>query len=392
MEATQDIVIIGGGVIGSSIAYFLKSMAGFDGSITVLEKDPSYEFGSTARSWGGVRQQFSTPENILMSQFMQEFLGQITHHLAIDDTPVDVGYREYGYLFLAEDRHIPLLYTNNAIQRKLGVNVGLLDSDDLARGYPWMNVSDLAGGSLGLSGEGRLDAYSLNQAFRKKSISLGVRFLKAEAIGLEVEAKQVSAVLLKDGSRLRSGYVVNAAGPTASEVAGWAGIDLPVRSRKRFAFSFSCRTEVSGCPLVIDPSGVHFSPEGRQFIAGCSPDPENDPDCSEFEIDYGWFEEHIWPILAHRVPAFESIKLENAWAGHYAYNILDQNAILGSHPEITNFFFANGFSGHGLQQSPAVGRAIAELITHGEYRTLDLSRFSFSRVTAGDAILERNIV
>lgn len=392
MEATQDIVIIGGGVIGSSIAYFLKSMAGFDGIITVLEKDPSYEFGSTARSWGGVRQQFSTPENILMSQFMQEFLGQITHHLAIDDTPVDVGYREYGYLFLAEDRHIPLLYTNNAIQRKLGVNVGLLDSDDLARGYPWMNVSDLAGGSLGLSGEGRLDAYSLNQAFRKKSISLGVRFLKAEAIGLEVEAKQVSAVLLKDGSRLRSGYVVNAAGPTASEVAGWAGIDLPVRSRKRFAFSFSCRAEVSGCPLVIDPSGVHFSPEGRQFIAGCSPDPENDPDCSDFEIDYGWFEEHIWPILAHRVPAFESIKLENAWAGHYAYNILDQNAILGSHPEITNFFFANGFSGHGLQQSPAVGRAIAELITHGEYRTLDLSRFSFSRVTAGDAILERNIV
>ena len=392
MEATQDIVIIGGGVIGSSIAYFLKSMAGFDGIITVLEKDPSYEFGSTARSWGGVRQQFSTPENILMSQFMQEFLGQITHHLAIDDTPVDVGYREYGYLFLAEDRHIPQLYTNNAIQRKLGVNVGLLDSDDLARGYPWMNVSDLAGGSLGLSGEGRLDAYSLNQAFRKKSISLGVRFLKAEAIGLEVEAKQVSAVLLKDGSRLRSGYVVNAAGPTASEVAGWAGIDLPVRSRKRFAFSFSCRTEVSGCPLVIDPSGVHFSPEGRQFIAGCSPDPENDPDCSDFEIDYGWFEEHIWPILAHRVPAFESIKLENAWAGHYAYNILDQNAILGSHPEITNFFFANGFSGHGLQQSPAVGRAIAELITHGEYRTLDLSRLSFSRVTAGDAILERNIV
>ena len=392
MEATQDIVIIGGGVIGSSIAYFLKSMAGFDGIITVLEKDPSYEFGSTARSWGGVRQQFSKPENILMSQFMQEFLGQITHHLAIDDTPVDVGYREYGYLFLAEDRHIPLLYTNNAIQRKLGVNVGLLDSDDLARGYPWMNVSDLAGGSLGLSGEGRLDAYSLNQAFRKKSISLGVRFLKAEAIGLEVEAKQVSAVLLKDGSRLRSGYVVNAAGPTASEVAGWAGIDLPVRSRKRFAFSFSCRTEVSGCPLVIDPSGVHFSPEGRQFIAGCSPDPENDPDCSDFEIDYGWFEEHIWPILAHRVPAFESIKLENAWAGHYAYNILDQNAILGSHPEITNFFFANGFSGHGLQQSPAVGHAIAELITHGEYRTLDLSRLSFSRVTAGDAILERNIV
>jgi len=392
MEATQDIVIIGGGVVGSSIAYFLKSMAGFDGSVTVLEKDPSYEFGSTARSWGGVRQQFSTPENILMSQFMQEFLGEITRHLAVDDTPIDVGYREYGYLFLAEDRHIPLLYTNNAIQRKLGVNVGLLDTDDLARGYPWMNVSDLAGGSLGLSGEGRLDAYSLNQAFRKKSISLGVRFLNAEAVGFEMTAKRINSVLLKDGAKLPAGHVVNAAGPQAAEVAWWAGIELPVRSRKRFAFCFSCRTEISGCPLVIDPSGVHFSPEGRQFIAGCSPDPENDPDCLDFEIDYGWFEEHIWPILAHRVPAFEAIKLENAWAGHYAYNILDQNAILGSHPEIMNFFFANGFSGHGLQQSPAVGRGIAELITHGEYRSLDLSRFSFSRVAAGETVLERNIV
>ncbi len=392
MEATQDIVIIGGGVVGSSIAYFLKSMAGFDGSVTVLEKDPSYEFGSTARSWGGVRQQFSTPENILMSQFMQEFLREITHHLAVDDTPVDVDYREYGYLFLAEDRHIPLLYTNNAIQRKLGVNVGLLDTEDLMRGYPWMNVSDLAGGSLGLSGEGRLDAYSLNQAFRKKSISLGVQFLNAEAVGFEMTAKRINSVLLKDGSNLPAGSVVNAAGPQAAEIAGWADIELPVRSRKRFAFCFSCRTEISDCPLVIDPSGVHFSPEGRQFIAGCSPDPGNDPDCSDFEIDYGWFEEHIWPILAHRVPAFEAIKLENAWAGHYAYNTLDQNAILGPHPEIMNFFFANGFSGHGLQQSPAVGRGIAELITHGEYRSLDLSRFSFSRVAAGEAVLERNIV
>ena len=255
-----------------------------------------------------------------------------------------------------------------------------------------MNVSDLAGGSLGLSGEGRLDAYSLNQAFRKKSISLGVQFLNAEAVGFEMTAKRINSVLLKDGSNLPAGSVVNAAGPQAAEIAGWADIELPVRSRKRFAFCFSCRTEISDCPLVIDPSGVHFSPEGRQFIAGCSPDPGNDPDCSDFEIDYGWFEEHIWPILAHRVPAFEAIKLENAWAGHYAYNTLDQNAILGPHPEIMNFFFANGFSGHGLQQSPAVGRGIAELITHGEYKSLDLSRFSFSRVTAGDAILERNIV
>ncbi|MZR29980.1 NAD(P)/FAD-dependent oxidoreductase [Sneathiella litorea] len=392
MEATRDVVIVGGGVIGSSIAYFLKATPGFSGTVTVLERDPSYEFGSTARSWGGIRQQFSTPENILVSRFTQEFLGQITRYLGVDDVPVDVSYHEQGYLFLAEDRHIPRLYSNNAIQRSLGVNVGLLDPDDLARGFPWMNVADLAGGSLGLSGEGWLDAYSLNQAFRKKAISLGVSYLAREAVGFECDRNRVSAVLLDDGTRLGAGHVVNAAGPAAAIVARWAGIDLPVRPRKRFAYSFSCRTEITGCPLVIDPSGVHFRPEGRQFLAGCSPDPNNDPDCTDFEIDYGWFEEHIWPILAHRVPAFEAIKLENAWAGHYAYNTLDQNAVLGPHPEIRNFYFANGFSGHGLQQSPAVGRAIAELITYGQYRSLDLSRFSFDRMVTGDAISEHNIV
>ncbi|TNE40436.1 MAG: FAD-binding oxidoreductase [Alphaproteobacteria bacterium] len=392
MQENQDIVIIGGGVIGSSIAYFLKSSATSTDRITVIEKDPTYEFGSTARSWGGVRQQFSTPENIRMSQFTQEFLGRLTQYLSVDGSPVNVGYREEGYLFLAEDRHIPLLYSNNTLQRVEGVNVALLDPDDLAKRYPWMNVADLAGGSFGLSGEGCLDAYSLNQAFKKKAQSLGVTYLKAEAAGFEKSKGRISAVTLANGEKLTAGIVVNAAGPAAAKVAAWAGIDLRVRPKKRLAFSFSCRENISGCPLVVDPSGVHFRPEGKQFLAGCSPDPANDPTCEDFEIDYGWFEEHIWPILAHRVPAFEAIKLENAWAGHYAYNLLDQNAILGPHPEIANFYFANGFSGHGLQQSPAVGRAISELVLHGGYQTLDLSRFNFERMVTGKAILEHNVV
>lgn len=392
MEATRDIVIIGGGVIGSSIAYFLKASPGFTGSVTVLEKDPTYEFGSTARSWGGVRQQFSTPENILISKFTEEFLADITRYLGVDGDPVSVNFEERGYLFLAQEPHIPTLYANNAIQRGLGVNVALLDADDLARGYPWLNVSDLAGSSLGLSGEGWLDAYSLNQAFRKKAISLGAEYRAVAAIGLERDGNSVTSVRLGDGSAIAAGRVVNAAGPAAATVAGWIGVDLPVRPRKRYAYSFSCREPISGCPLVIDPSGVHFRPEGRQFIAGCSPAAENDPDCTDFEIDYGWFEEHIWPILAHRVPAFEAIRMERAWAGHYAYNLLDQNAVLGAHPEIGNFYFANGFSGHGLQQSPAVGRAIAELIIHGEYRSLDLSRLGFERLVTGNALKERNIV
>jgi len=389
---TFDIVIIGGGVVGASIAYFLSKEEAAGKTIAVIEKDPSYQVGSTARSAGGIRQQFSTPENIRISKFAADFLKDITNHLSVDGDPVDVDFQEKGYLFLAQDQQIPVLYNNHQVQTQEGVSVQLLDPDDLARAYPWMTVSDLAGGSAGQQGEGWLDAYGLNQAFRKKAISQGVTFLKDEAFGLETAGKSVQAILLKERGRIACGTLVNAAGVMASTVAEWAGIDLAVRPRKRFVYSFSCRTPVENCPLTIDPSGVYFRPEGNQFITGCSPDPSKDPDCLDFEIDYSWFEEHIWPILAHRVPAFEAIKMENAWAGHYAYNLLDQNAVLGPHPEVSNFIFANGFSGHGLQQAPAVGRAISEIALTGEYQTLDLSRFSYERMITRSPLAEINVV
>ncbi|GLQ05337.1 NAD(P)/FAD-dependent oxidoreductase [Sneathiella chinensis] len=387
-----DTVIIGGGVIGSAIAYFLSAMQDGKTRIAVIEKDPAYEFGSTGRSAGGIRQQFSTPENIRISQFSIDFLRNITEYLSVDGTRVDIDLKENGYLFLAQDAQIPILYNNHTIQSREGVPVALLDPDDLARAYPWMNVSDLAGGSIGLEGEGWLDAYGLNQAFRRKAIHQGVTYLKDEAIGLEREGNRVTSVQLLEGRRLSAGTVINAAGVHAATVAKWAGIDLAVRPRKRFVYSFSCRTDIGKCPLTIDPSGVYFRPEGHQFISGCSPSPENDPDCLDFDVDYSWFEEHVWPVLAHRVPAFEAIKMEGAWAGHYAYNLLDQNAVLGFHPDISNLVFANGFSGHGLQQSPAVGRAIAELVTHGRYQTLDLETFSFQRMIDGIARPEINVV
>lgn len=387
-----DTIIIGGGVIGSAIAYFLSAQSNGTLKIAVIEKDPSYQAGSTARSAGGIRQQFSTPENIRISQFGGDFIRNISAHLSIDDDPVHVSFEEKGYLFLAQDAQIPILYNNNAIQKRENVAVALLDPEDLARSYPWMNTSDLAGGSLGLEGEGWLDAYGLNQAFRKKAISQGVTYLKDEAYGLETQGSKITAVLLKDAGAVGCANVVNAAGVNAATVAEWAGIDLAVRPKKRFVYSFSCRTMIEDCPLTVDPSGVYFRPEGGQFITGCSPFAENDPDCLDFDIDYNWFEEHIWPALANRVPAFEAIKMENAWAGHYAYNLLDQNAILGPHPEIDNFYFANGFSGHGLQQAPAVGRAISELILQNSYQTLDLQRFSFQRMLDKKPLSEINIV
>ncbi len=387
-----DVTIIGGGVIGSAIAYFLVKEAGPKLKIAVIEKDPSYQAGSTARSAGGIRQQFSTPENIQISKFAVDFLRNISSHLSVGGDPVDVNFEEKGYLFLAQDANIPILYNNHSVQQKEGVPVALLDPDDLVKAYPWMNVSDLAGGSIGLEGEGWLDAYGLNQAFRKKALSLGVTYVKDEAYGLESQGRQVTGVLCQEKGRIGTGILINAAGVMAATVAEWAGIDLSVRPKKRFVYSFSCRTEIEKCPLTVDPSGVYFRPEGNQFITGCSPDPSNDPDCLNFDVDYSWFEEHIWPALAHRVPAFEAIKMENAWAGHYAYNLLDQNAVLGPHPEIKNFYFANGFSGHGLQQAPAVGRAISELVHNGNYQTLDLTRFSYQRMESKTPLAEINVV
>ena len=387
-----DVVIIGGGVVGSAIAYFLAQLSPSMLSVAVIEKDNSYQFGSTARSAGGIRQQFSTPENIRVSKFTVEFLRNITEHLSIDGEKIDVSFTEEGYLFLAQDHQIPILYNNHEVQKRENVPVALLDPDDLAKTYPWMNVSDLAGGSMGLEGEGWLDAYGLNQAFRKKAISLGVKFLKDEVRSIEVNQNKITKLVLNEGRIISANTIVNAAGARASEIANMVGVDLAVRPKKRFIYSFSCREDIGPCPLTIDPSGVYFRPEGRQYITGCSPSSDQDPDCLDFDINYDWFEEHIWPILAHRVPAFEAIKLENAWAGHYAYTLLDQNAVLGPHPAISNFIFANGFSGHGLQQSPAVGRAIAELILNGKYQTLDLNCFNFSRLQTNTAYPEMNIV
>ncbi|MEH6548086.1 MAG: FAD-binding oxidoreductase, partial [Sneathiella sp.] len=169
-----------------------------------------------------------------------------------------------------------------------------------------------------------------------------------------------------------------------------AGLNLPMESRKRQIFSFSCRMLLEKSPIVVDPTGVHFRHDGNLFYAGCVPPKDKDPNCSDTKIDYDLFEEYIWPILSYRVPAFQKITMEKARSEHYTYNVLDQSPVLGPHPEINNFYFANGFMGRSAQASPAIGRAIAELIIFGEYRSLNLSRFSFARMVTGEALLEHN--
>ena len=389
---SADIVIVGGGVMGSAVAYFLTAEPGFDGSVLVIERDPSYADCATTRSWGGVRQQFSTPENVKMSLFSLDFFRHAKERLAVDGEGPALAFKEQGYLFLASPAGLPVLKANQALQRELGADVALLDRDDLAERFPWLSLEGVAGGGLGERGEGWLDPSAVLHGFRRKAQAQGARYRTDAAVGIERDGDKVASVALASGETVTCGQLVNAAGPQAGRLAALAGIDLPVTPRKRMSYVFDCRADLPPLPLTIDTTGVTFRPEGGQYIAIHSPPPEDDPVSHDLSEDYGPFEQVIWPALAARVPAFEAIKLTGAWAGHYDYNAFDQNAVVGPHPEVANFHFCNGFSGHGIQQSPAAGRAVAERILHGTYRSLDLSALGWARLIENRPLKELNVV
>jgi glycine/D-amino acid oxidase-like deaminating enzyme len=392
MPSTTDVAIIGGGAIGSAVAYFLLSDPAWKGRVTVVERDPSYKRASSALSASSIRQQFSTPENIRMSRFGFAFLREVQKHLAVEGDPVDIGLRTGGYLYLATPEHEAVLRENHAIQRRENAEIALLAPAELGARFPWLALDGVMLGSLGLKGEGWFDGYGLMQAFRRKARALGAAYVAAEAVGLEGAGHRIAAVKLAGGDAIACGAVVNAAGPWARSVAAMAGVPLPVEARRRCVFVFDARRRLENCPLVIDTTGIWFRPEGEYFICGTSPPEEEDLHELPLDVDHRQFDEVLWPALAARVPAFEAIKPVNSWAGYYEYNTFDQNAVLGPHPEIENFLFANGFSGHGIQQAPAAGRAVAELIAHGRYTSLDLSIFGFARIAAKRPVVEKNVI
>lgn len=386
-----DVVIVGGGIVGSAVAYFLATEPGFRGSIAVVERDTGFRECSTARSAGGLRQQFSTPENIAMSRFTLATIRELGARFGRD---ADVAFRERGYLILAGAGGEALLAENVALQRSMGADIVLLNADELAARFSWLATEGLTAGSFGQSGEGWFDPPSLANLFRQAAVSAGAVVINDEVTGIDT-AGRVAAVSLKRGGRLGCGCLVNAAGAWAGDLAALAGVRLPVEPRKRYIYVVDCRETSEAlrqAPLTTDPAGVWFRPEGRFFLCGKSPEEAGEPPIGDLDnVDHVFFEQEVWPPLAALVPAFESLKVVNAWAGYYDYNTLDQNAVIGAHPEIANLYFATGFSGHGVQQAAAAGRAVADLVAHGAYRTIDLTRLGYARIADNAPFPERNV-
>ena len=388
-----DVAIAGGGIMGCATAYFLAASPDFSGSVVVVERDPTYQSCSATRSLGGIRQQFTTPENIRMSMFGAEFARAADELLGVDGERCDVTFREQGYLMMASAHGTGTLRQNLDLQRRFGAAVEFFEGDALAERFPWLNPEGVGGAVFGHANEGWLDPNTLLSGFRRKARSLGVTFLKDEITQLDRTANTVTGFRMAEHGTVAAGVTVLAAGASAGAMARTADVFLPVWPKKRYVYVFDCRDDLQHAPLTIDPGGVTFRPESGQYLGTVSPPEDEDPDSDplDFEVDHAPWENVIWPALAHRVPAFESVKVTGFWAGHYDFNVFDRNAILGPHPEIAGLLFCNGFSGHGVQQAAAAGRAISELISFGEYRAIDLTRFGFERIAANTPVLETNV-
>jgi glycine/D-amino acid oxidase-like deaminating enzyme len=394
---TYDVVIIGGAIMGSSTAWFLTNNPDFTGTILVVERDPSYSMCSTAHTNSCIRQQFSTDLNVQISQFGADYIKNLREYMGNDARVPELGIRSFGYMYLADNNEFAdTLRSSIAVQHAAGAATQLMTPDEIKAAYPFYNVDDIVLGSINLVDEGYWDGSAVFDWQRRIASEKGAEYIKNEVVGMTKSANgaRVETVTLASGDVVACGHVVNASGPRAVRTSEMAGITIPVEPRKRYSWVFTAEQPLDrDLPLTIDPSGVHVRENGGgTYQAGGHADIDPAADYDDFTMDHGLWENHIWPAIASRIPQFEAIKVQSEWTGHYAYNTLDSNAILGSHPEVENFMFQNGFSGHGLQQSPAMGRAMAELLTYGEYRTLDMRPFSYDRILQNRPFIEKAII
>lgn len=388
-----DVVIAGGAVTGSSAAWWLLGMQP-DLRVLVVEPDPTYAQSATALSVASVRQQFSNPVNVEISRFGVDFIRNFADRIGPEGGVPSLGLKENGYLFLTgSERGAALMEELAVMQRGLGAATEVLDQAALASRFPWMQLEDVVAGSLGSRDEGWFDNMGLLSGFRNGARARGATYVKDRVVGLQVDGGRVTGVELAEGGVIGAGAFLNAAGTASADICAMAGLGLPVEPRKRTVFVIDApNARHPEAPLIIDHSGIYLRPEHGQWITATVPDDDHACARDDWEPDHAQFEELIWPRLYARSEGFDAVKVSRLWVGHYDYNRLDQNAVLGLWPETTNFFIAAGFSGHGLQQSPAVGRGLAELMLTGHWQTLDLSALGPERITIGRPFLEKAVV
>lgn len=390
---SYDVVIVGGAMMGASVAWFLAANPDFDGRVLVVEREPSYSACSTAHTNSCLRQQFSAPINVEISRFAADYVRRFRGEMGDDRVPV-IDTQYFGYLYLAGDAAMAeRLRANAAMQAGLGAGTQILTPEEIAAKWPFYDLGGIVLGSHNPVDEGYFDGGTMFDWWRRLAMARGVEFIHGEAVGIDIAQERATAVRLASGEAVSCGWVVNAAGPRAAKVAAMAGIALPVEPRKRYTWVVRAAEPLDrDLPLTVDPTGVHFRSDGACYMIGATPedDPAVAPD--DFAFDHGLWERKVWPAVANRIPQFERLKVVNEWVGHYAYNTLDRNAVVGPDDRVGNFLFVNGFSGHGLQQAPAMGRGIAEWITAGGYRTLDLMPLHAGRIRAGMPLGEAAII
>ncbi|WP_394139898.1 NAD(P)/FAD-dependent oxidoreductase [Cytobacillus oceanisediminis] len=384
MQSKADMIIIGGGVIGSSIAYHLLN-DGFTGKILVFEKDGLYEFASTPRSAGGFRQLYTTVINMQLSKYSLQIYKNFSRDMAVDGEKAEIDFKQRGYLFLATEKMMPQFEKHLRLQNENGIHSQLLEGEKLLGIIPELNIEDIAGG-LFCSESGYLDPYSVMLGYVKNAKNLGAEYIYDEVDSLITDQGQVKGIKLADGRVYHAPVVVNCAGAWASILGEKAGLPLPVVPLPRQIFQFDIKEPLKNyLPLTMDPTGVYFRHEGEKFISGYAE--EIEPGMN-FKWRRSAFEEHIWPVLANRIKNFEHAKIERGWSGLYDFNTKDHNAILGRYPGMKGYYVAFGFSGHGMQQAPAVGKCLSELIRTGKYDTLDLTPLRVERFAENELIIE----
>lgn len=384
-----DVAVIGGGIIGSSVAYHLARDDPAAG-IVVIERDPTYEHAATSRSNGGIRRLFSLPENIQMASYGLEFYRNFSTEIAVEAFAADISFRRQGYLFVSDNGGAAQMEENFHLQESMGVQAELLTPESLARRFP--SISTIGVDLAVLSDQDAwIDPSAALMGLRRGAQALGVTYIKDEVRALIADDTAVRSAELANGESVGADVFVNACGAWCAELSAMIGLDLPVEPMSRESYYLRCAKEIEPLPFLKTETDLAFRPEGNGYIGGV-PDWSESPGWN-FDVSPTHFESVVWPALAERIPAMEELRLERSWRGHYARSRLDYSPILGRwEGGLENFVLANGFSGHGIMHAPATGRGLAELILHDRYQTIDLSCFGYRRVIENRPYREKGII